>query len=92
MATYNYAAVQPVVMVPNVCTGQSVPMFVAPQSQARPTGDPVQPVSEPITDDDIKQIKEMFPNIDEEVIQSVLTANRGIKQAAINSLLQMSGQ
>lgn len=94
MATYNYAAVQPVVMVPNV-TGQPVPMFVAPQPQARPNTlqiDP-QPVSvEPITDDDIKQVKEVFPNIDDEVIRSVLEANRGNKQIAINSLLQMSGQ
>lgn len=96
MATYNYAAVQPVVMVPNVCTGQTVPMFVASQPQARPSTLPVDdavPAStEPITDDDVKQVKEMFPNVDDEVIRSVLEANRGNKQSAINSLLQMSGQ
>lgn len=95
MATYNYSAVQPVVMVPNVRTGQPVPMFVAPQPQLRPSTLPANEVpatSEPITDDDVKQVKEMFPNVDDEVIRSVLEANRGIKQAAINSLLQMSGQ
>lgn len=90
MATYNYAAVQPVVMVPNV-SGQPLPMFVAPQPQPQvrpPDAIPVQP----ITDDDVKQVKEVFPNIDDEVIRSVLEANRGNKQSAINSLLQMSGQ
>lgn len=90
MATYNYAAVQPVVMVPNVSGGQPMPMFVAPQPQVRPPAEAI-PV-QPITDDDVKQVKEMFPNIDDEVIRSVLEANRGNKQSAINSLLQMSGQ
>lgn len=88
MATYNYAAVQPVVMVPNV-SGQPVPMFVAPQPQVRP---PDAILVQPITDDDVKQVQEMFPNIDDEVIRSVLEANRGNKQSAINSLLQMTSQ
>lgn len=88
MATYNYAAVQPVVMVPNV-SGQPLPMVIAPQPQVRP---PVEAIPvQPITDDDVKQVKEMFPNIDDEVIRHVLEANRGNKQSAINSLLQMSG-
>lgn len=86
MATY--AAVQPVVMVPNV-SGQPLPMFVTPQPQVRPP-DAI-PVP-PITDDDVKQVKEVFPNIDDEVIRSVLEENRGNKQSAINALLQMSGQ
>lgn len=94
MAAYNYAAVQPVVMVPNV-SGQTVPMFVAPQPVARSNALPLdaQPVAvEPITDDDVKQVKEMFPNVDDEVIRSVLEANRGNKQTAINALLQMTAQ
>lgn len=91
MATaYNYAAIQPVVMVPNV-SGQPLPVYVTPQPQIR------QPVTEtpavqPITDDDVKQVKEMFPNVDDEVIRSVLEANRGNKQTTINSLLQMTEQ
>lgn len=92
MGTYNYAAVQPVVMIPNV-SGHPTPMIVAPQP--RPSTLPVDAVPvapQPITDDDVKQVKEMFPNIDGEVIRSVLEVNRGNKQSAINSLLQMTGE
>lgn len=91
MGTYSYAPVQPVVMVPNVSGGQPLPIFVTPQPQVRPPVVETVPV-QPITDDDVKQVKEMFPNVDDEVIKSVLEANRGNKQSTINSLLQMTEQ
>lgn len=74
-------------MVPNVA-GRPLPMFIAPQAQAAQP----QPTVQPITEEDIKQVQEMFPNIDVEVIKSVLEANRGNKQGTINSLLQMTEQ
>ena len=42
------------------------------------------------SEEDVKQVKDMFPNIEEDVIKSVLESNRGNKDKSIEDLLGMS--
>jgi len=48
---------------------------------------PAQPVA--ISDEDVAVVKDMFPDVEVDVIKSVLEANRGDKDATINNLLSM---
>lgn len=59
-----------------------------PQQQQMPVQQPPEPV--PLTDEDIANLMEMFPNVDKDVIKSIGEANRGDKTATINSLLQLT--
>ncbi|XP_067676061.1 toll-interacting protein-like [Haliotis asinina] len=82
-----YPAVQPVVVgvTPGMQTGVQ-PGMVYPQ-QMVPQQQPRGPL---YTEQDLQQVKDMFPNMEEEVVKSVLEANRGNKDATINSLLSMN--
>ncbi|PVD28270.1 hypothetical protein C0Q70_10857 [Pomacea canaliculata] len=71
---------------------QPVPVAGMPvvYPQQVPQQVPQQPQPPPFTEEDMKQVKDMFPNMEEEVIRSVLEANGGNKDATINSLLSMN--
>jgi len=83
---YMYQPVPPVMVVPNVATGR--PAIVNPQTVPLTQQLPPQPPPA-LNDEDIQQISEMFPNVDKEVIRSVGEANRGNRDATVNSLLSM---
>ncbi|EFN86309.1 toll-interacting protein [Harpegnathos saltator] len=63
-----------------------VNVYTAPPAVVAPS---VVPSSLPNAEVELKQIAEMFPNVDKEVIKSVYDANHGKKDVTINSLLQM---
>ncbi|XP_029842896.2 toll-interacting protein-like [Ixodes scapularis] len=68
------------------------PGMVQAQPAANPALPPVahQPAPVNITDDDVKQVQEMFPGMDAEVIRGVLETHRGNKDASVNALLSMN--
>jgi toll-interacting protein len=84
-----------VVVVPSGA-GVGVPIQVpggAPISYANPqlqqqAQQPQQPM---FTEEDVKELTEMFPSIDAEVVKSVLEEKRGNKDAAANALMSMMG-
>lgn len=86
-----YMSTQPIMMVPS-STMLGIPqyapvnVYTTPPQGAVP---PVPPTAAPNADVELKQIAEMFPNVDQEVIKSVYDASNGKKYLTINSLLLM---
>ncbi|XP_071941810.1 toll-interacting protein A-like [Antedon mediterranea] len=94
-----FPAAPPVMVLPSAYAypGVGAPMAVYPPMRPPVVQGPVmhqhqqqhpQPPP-PITPEDIKSINEMFPDTEPEVIKSVLEANRGNREAAVTTLLNM---
>ena len=91
---------QPVVYGQPVAVGGSFPVVMVPQPVvpgAQVTypggygpGQPVPHQRPQVSEADMKNLKEMFPNMDEQVIKSVLEASGGNLETATNNLLSMS--
>ncbi|XP_064627770.1 toll-interacting protein-like isoform X5 [Lineus longissimus] len=64
------------------------PVYTTGQNPPQQQQQPVQQ-GPMYTEEDVKQIKEMFPDVEEEVIKSILESHRGNKDATINDLLSM---
>jgi len=76
----------PVVMPPHAAFPGNYPIVQQAPQQAHAV---VRPQQVPVTDQDVSQIKAMFPSTDDDVIKAVLEASGGNKDAAVTSLLSM---
>ncbi|XP_014216628.1 toll-interacting protein [Copidosoma floridanum] len=80
----------PVMMVPSTNVIGNIAPYAPVNVYTAPPAPPVLPSTLPNAEAELKQLSEMFPNIDKEVIKSVYDANGGKKDMSVNSLLTMA--
>eukprot|EP00112_Aurelia_sp_Birch-Aquarium-sp1_P000155 Seg1011.1 transcript_id=Seg1011.1/GoldUCD/mRNA.D3Y31 product="Toll-interacting protein" protein_id=Seg1011.1/GoldUCD/D3Y31 len=73
---------------PMIPAGQPLPQGMPPPAQVQQP--PQQQPPQTISDEDVKKIKDMFPDMDDEIIRSVLLGSGGNVDTAVNHLLSMA--
>ena len=79
---YPQGFAQPVVGVPSAMP----PSFQRPPQQQQQQ----QQQQQTLRDEDVKKVKDMFPDMEEEIIRSVLLSSNGNVDTAVNHLLSMT--
>ena len=64
------------------CSSLSAPL--------QPAQQPQQPLRPPVREEDVTQLREIFPTLKEEVVRSALEASNGRIDSAVTNLLQMT--
>lgn len=81
------------VMGSQVVPGGPQPHFIQPDAAAigipPPANQLQQPTIQPIREEDVNQLAEMFPSVDKAIIKAVLENNHNDKEAAIGALLAL---
>jgi len=83
---------QPVVVIPGAAAAAAgIPAGLPPGIyQTTPFPQQQVPQGPLYTEEDIKELQDMFPNMDVEVIKSIMEEKRGNKDATVNALLLLS--
>lgn len=82
------------VMIPGygIAAPNAMPFYPAGQQPSLSTVAAALPTVKPLSPEELKEIQSMFPSVDPQVIQSVIEACGGRREAIIDSLLQLSNQ
>jgi len=68
---------------------QGHPVYSVPGAVVQQVAQPAPP---PISEDDVKQVSDLFPDTEEDVVRSVLEASGGNKERTVEALLSMQSE